>query len=212
MAGTDAQHLVRVNVVVGSAAEHGWQDRLRSADVDVLRLAQVDAVKSRLRKRTTGGTEVAISLDRGSQLRDGDILFWDAERRAAIVARIDLADVMVIDLTDLARRSQVDAMAASFELGHALGNQHWGVVVKGLRAYVQFAISREVMSTVMRTHAFGGVGYTFAPGKEVLGRLTSEEARRLFGTGQDGAHVHLPSLSPGPEPGPRPLLDREVVR
>lgn len=207
--------MVRINAVVGSASEHGWADRLRSAQVDVLRLGQVDAVKSRLRKRTEDGTDVAISLDRGKQIRDGDVLFWDAVGQVAIVARIDLADVMVVDLTELALRSQVDAMAASFEIGHALGNQHWGVVVKGLRAYVQFAISRAVMSTVMRTHAFSGVHYTFVSGAEVLAKLTPAEARRLFGTGQDGAHVHLPAFETALDEAPRaaagPRSDGEVV-
>ena len=54
------------------------------ASVDVLHLDQAEAQKSRLRKATAGGVEVAVSLDRGTQLRDGDILVWDEARRAAI--------------------------------------------------------------------------------------------------------------------------------
>ena len=74
--------LVRVDAIVGRAADDGWPGRLESARVDVLRLDQAEAQKSRLRKMTEAGVEVAISLDRGLQLRDGDILAWDEARTA----------------------------------------------------------------------------------------------------------------------------------
>jgi urease accessory protein len=44
------------------------------------------------------------------------------------------------------------------------------------------------MTSVMKTHAFEGVTYTFAPGAEVAGRLTPNEARRLFGTAVGHQH------------------------
>ena len=179
---------VRVDAVLGSSASHTWADRLRTAHVDVLRLDQADAQKSRLRKRTSSGTEVAVSLDRGTQLRDGDVLHWDEHLRTAIVARVDLNDVMVIDLSALLEQPpQEESMAVCVRLGHALGNQHWAAVVKGLRVYVPLTIAREVMASVMKTHAFDGVTYTFVRGAEVASRLTPNEARRLFGAA-DGHH------------------------
>ena len=93
--------LVRVDAIVGRASEDGWPDQLTDARVDVLRLDQAEAQKSRLRKTTDAGVEVAISLDRGTQLSDGDILLWDETRRAAVVTRVDLKDVLVIDLGGL---------------------------------------------------------------------------------------------------------------
>ena len=182
---------VRVDAVLGSSADDTWADRLRTAHVDVLRLDQADAQKSRLRKRTSSGTEVAFSLDRGTQLRDGDILHWDEQLRSAIVARVDLKDVLVIDLSDLCDggRPRQEAMAVCVQLGHALGNQHWAAVVKGTRVYVPLAIARAVMASVMKTHAFDGITYTFVPGAEVVSRLAPNEARRLFGAAS-GHHHH----------------------
>jgi urease accessory protein UreE len=137
MTTTDTDEaLVRVDTVVGRAADGGWPGRLESARVDVLRLDQAEAQKSRLRKITEGGVEVAISLDRGMQLRDGDILLWDEARGAAIVARVDLNEVLVIDLSGLLGRPPERSMTTCVELGHALGNQHWPGVVKGTRVYV----------------------------------------------------------------------------
>jgi urease accessory protein len=179
---------IRVDAVLGSSADDSWAGRLRTAHVDVLRLGQADAQKSRLRKKTSSGTEVAVSLDRGTQLRDGDVLHWDEQLRSAIVARVDLKDVMVIDLSALGDHPQQESMATCVELGHALGNQHWAAVVKGLRVYVPLAIAREVMASVMKTHAFEGVTYTFVPGAEVVSRLAPNEARRLFGAADGHQH------------------------
>ena len=173
--------MILVDSVLGSAADDAWADRLRAARVDVLRLDQAEAQKSRFRKMTSSETEVAVSLERGTQLRDGDVLFWDEPGRRAIVARVDLTDVMVIDLTSLIRRGGVESMAACFELGHALGNQHWAAVVKGPRVYIPLTVARAVMESVLTTHNVDRVTWGFVPGAEVASGLAPHEARRLFG-------------------------------
>jgi urease accessory protein len=180
--------LVRVDAILGRATEGSWPGELRNAHRDVLVLDQVEAQKSRLRKRTQGGVEVAISLDRGTQLRDGDVLFWDQASRTAIIARIDLKDVLVIDLGALLEGPREVSLARCVELGHALGNQHWAAVVKGTKVYVPLTVARTVMASVMKTHSFEGVTYEFAPGAEVIPYLAPHEARRLFGSAE--GHVH----------------------
>jgi urease accessory protein len=193
MTATDTgEALVRVDSVLGHATEDGWPGRLKHARVDVLLLDQAEAQKSRLRKKTAGGVEVALSLDRGTQLRDGDILRWDEARRTAIVARVDLKDVLVIDLGALLDGPREEAMARCVELGHALGNQHWAAVVKGTRVYVPLTVARAVMASVMKTHSFEGVTYAFAPGAEVIPYLAPHEARRLFGAAEGHRHGGAP--------------------
>ena len=196
--GTD-EALVRVDAVVGRVTDGSWPGRLEDARVDVLRLDQAEAQKSRLRKATDGGVEVAVSLDRGTQLRDGDILLWDEGRHTAIVARVDLKDVLVIDLTALLDGPAETSMGRCVELGHALGNQHWAAVVKGTRVYVPLAVARAVIASVMQTHSFEGITYDFVPGAKVALYLAPHEARRLFGAA--GGHNHLPEAdSPGTVP------------
>jgi urease accessory protein len=188
--------LVRVDAVVGRAADDGWPGRLESARIDVLRLGQAEAQKSRLRKTTEGGVEVAISLDRGMQLCDGDILAWDEARASAIVARVDLNEVLVINLSGLLGRPPERSMTTCVELGHALGNQHWPAVVKGTRVYVPLAVARAVMASVMKTHAFKGITYEFVPGADVIPHLTPHEARRLFGVAEGHRHDEARGGSP----------------
>jgi urease accessory protein len=197
-AGAD-EALVKVDAVLGRATEGGWPDRLKGARVDVLRLDQAEAQKSRLRKTTEGGTEVAICIDRGTQLRDGDILAWNEAHHTALVARIDLTDVLIIDLSGLLDGPREGAMATCVELGHALGNQHWPAVVKGTRVYVPLTLARTVMASVMKTHSLEGVTYAFAPGAEVIPYLAPHETRRLFGAAEGHHHQNAPG-SPGEAP------------
>ena len=78
------------------------------------------------------------------------------------------------------------------EFGHAVGNQHWPAVVKGMQVYIPLTVDRKVMQSVMRTHHLEGVDYSFQPGSEVIPYLAPHEIRRLFGgTGPDSAtHRH----------------------
>lgn len=182
-----------VHAVVGNAHDADWAIRLETAKVDELVLDQWEAQKQRLRKRTRDGTEVAIALGRGTRLRDGDILVWDEATTSAIVARVELGEVMVVDLSGLAGEPVEAVVRSAVELGHAIGNQHWPAVVKGTSMYVPVTVDRRVMDSVMRTHDFAGITHTFAPGTEVIAYLAPHESRRLFGGADATGHSHAPA-------------------
>ena len=95
-------------------------------------LDQWEAQRSRLRKTTEGGVELAISLDRSVQLRDGDILDWDEARRTGHrgAHRPQAGDDRRTSTACWGCDPEVIARTC-VELGHAIGNQHWPAVVKG---------------------------------------------------------------------------------
>jgi urease accessory protein len=179
-----------VEAVVGNVDDPAWVARLADATLDTLVLDQWEAQRSRLRKPTERGVELAISLDRSVHLRDGDILAWDESTGTAIVARIDLKPVMIVHLDGLAGLDPAVVSRTCVELGHAIGNQHWPAVVKGDRVYVPLTVDHNVMSSVMRTHAFEGIRYEFVPAAEVIPYLAPHEARRLFGAAEIPGHHH----------------------
>lgn len=183
--------MIIVEAILGHVDEPSWKNHLRDASLDYLNLDQWQAQKNRLRKHSEKGVELALSLQRNSQLRSGDILAWNPITRQAVVARIDLQDVLIIELAVLL--SQPDAALAQtcFELGHALGNQHWPAVFKGTKVYVPLTVDRKVMASVMKTHAFTGITYQFVAGTEVIPYLAPHEARRLFGGANSTPHSHV---------------------
>jgi urease accessory protein len=181
--------MILVDAVLGNAAEPQWAARLSKAAVDALELDHWEAQKNRFRKKTAGGVELAVSLDRGTFMRDGDVLLWDAQAARAVVAKISLREVMIIHLDGLGPAAEV-AMRTCVELGHALGNQHWPALVKGSRVFVPLTVDRKVMSSVMNTHRFEGIRYEFVPGSEIVPYLAPHESRRLFGGAEGPVHAH----------------------
>jgi urease accessory protein len=180
-----------IETLLGNAEDSLWKARLESARVDVLNLDQWQAQKNRFRRKTDGGIDLAISLDRNVHLHDGDVLFWDDASRVAIITRIQLKDVMVIRLGGLLSQSPELLGRTCLELGHALGNQHWPAVVKGTNVYVPLTVNQAVMNSVMKTHAFEGVTYEFVKGRNVIAYLSPHESRRLFGGAESVPHSHV---------------------
>jgi len=182
--------MIIIEEILGNSGDPEWTRRLDAANVDLLHVGQWEAQKSRFRKTTTKGTELAVALDRGTYIRDGDVLLWDAQKASAVVARIDLRDVMVVHLDDLTRLAPDVAMRTCVELGHAMGNQHWPALVKDSVVYVPLIVDRKVMSSVMNTHHFENLRYEFVPGREVVLHLEPHESRRLFGGAEGPVHSH----------------------
>jgi urease accessory protein len=182
--------VILVEAVLGNAGDPEWAARLAAAAVDELALDHWEAQKNRFRKKTAGGVELAVSLDRGAFMHDGDVLLWDAQAARAVVARISLRDVMIIHLDGLGPLAPDIALRTCVELGHALGNQHWPALVKGNRVYVPLTVDRKVMASVMNTHRFEGIRYEFAPGGEIVPYLAPHESRRLFGGAEGPVHSH----------------------
>jgi urease accessory protein len=182
--------VILVEAVLGNAGDPEWAARLGAAAVDELALDHWEAQKNRFRKKTAAGVELAVSLDRGTFMRDGDVLLWDAKAARAVVARISLRDVMIIHLDGMAGGPPDIALRTCVELGHALGNQHWPALVKGSRVYVPLTVDRKVMSSVMNTHRFEGIRYEFVRGGEIVPYLAPHESRRLFGGAEGPVHSH----------------------
>jgi urease accessory protein len=185
--------VIIVESIVGNVHDESWKSLLNGVTFDHLDLDQWQAQKNRFRGETEQGVELALSLERNTRLRNGDILIWNEPGRQATIARIALQDVLVIDLSQLLDHQESMLAQTCFELGHALGNQHWPAVVKGAKVYVPLTVARQVMASVMKTHAFSGITYEFVPGTEVIPYLLPHEARRLFGGANSTPHSHISS-------------------
>ena len=182
--------MILIKTVLGNIGDPEWAERLSAADTDLLEVDQWEAQKSRFRKATAKGVEIAVSIDRGTHIRDGDVLRWDAQALSALVARIELRDVMIVHLDELVSLASEMAMRTCVELGHAMGNQHWPALVKDNSVYVPLTVDRKVMASVMNTHRFEGIRYEFVPGRVVVPYLAPHESRRLFGGAEGPVHSH----------------------
>ena len=187
--------MILIEHILGNAKKDpNWKQKLEGANIDLLVLDQREAQKSRCRRTSLGGRDLGISLERNVVLADGDVLLWDEANNTAVVVQLNLRDVMVIDLKELKQQPLDVLIKTSFELGHALGNQHWKAVTKNNEVYIPLTVETKMMDSVMRTHGFQHLPYAFVGGAEILPLLTTSEARLLFGGAEEtDTHVHVAS-------------------
>lgn len=179
------------NEVIGNMnLSDEWKEKLANADIDYIFLDQWTAQKSRFLGKGISGKEYPIALARHSQIVDGDIVEYDPATNSAIVLKIELSPVLVVDLSGLAESKPEDIIRISVELGHAIGNQHWPAVVKGTKVYVPLTVDKKVMMSVMETHHIEGIKYEFQKGVEIIPYLAPHEIRRLFGGAGHESHSH----------------------
>lgn len=177
--------------VIGNAnSSSEWKKRLEDAEVDYIFLDQWTAQKSRFLGKGTSGEEYPIALARHTQIVDGDIIDFDPETKKAVVLRMQLSPVLVIDMSQLESMKPEQIISISVELGHAIGNQHWPAVVKGTKVYVPLTVDKKVMESVMDTHHIEGITYDFQEGLSVIPYLAPHEIRRLFGGASHESHAH----------------------
>ena len=178
------------NILGNFHKDASWTQALSGAHIDWLELDQWSAQKNRLVSTTRDGHEIAISLERNRHLTDGDILEWNEEENSAIMARIHLKEVLIVELAELKKHDTDRLIQTCVEVGHAMGNQHWPAVVKGTRIYIPLTVDQKVMDSVMRTHGFSDITWSFVPGEEIIPYLAPHETRRLFGGSESPEHTH----------------------
>ena len=178
------------STILGNTRSPEWAQRAAACTPEYISLDQWTAQKSRFVGRGDRGNEYAVALERNMRLTDGDIIDYDPAEGRMTVVRLSLSDVMVADLSGLASAPPERIIRTALELGHAVGNQHWAAVVKGMEVYIPLTVDRKVMESVMRTHAIEGVEWSFRRGDEIIPYLAPHEIRRLFGGGGRGEEGH----------------------
>lgn len=183
--------------VVGNISDAEWRSTLEEYHIERIVLDQWTAQKSRFVARSDAGVEYAVALRRNLRVEDGDILHIDNKHKSAVVVSIELSDVMLIDLNPLLGLGAEQQQVRLFELGHAIGNQHWPAVVRSGVVYVPMTVDRRVMQSVMQSHNIEPMTFRFVRGKEVISYLSPYEIRSLFGGAEqrlshpfDGDHHH----------------------
>jgi urease accessory protein len=153
----------------------------RGTPSDVLSLAYDERKKSRLRVTSERGHEVAITLERGSTLRDGDLLAADSGQLLVVRAAAE----------SVSEVGSADALALMRAAYH-LGNRHVPLQIEvGVLRY-------------QHDHVLDGMVREL--GLQVSQRMAAFEPER--GAYAHAAHAHAGSSHGHDAPAPRPAARR----
>ncbi|MFW5978358.1 MAG: urease accessory protein UreE [Halohasta sp.] len=137
--------MIRVDGIVGNV--HGDPELAEEiaaheerGTLETVTLDSADRRKSRLRVETDAGTDLGVLVDK-PELAAGDVLVCDGDR--AVIVEFASREAFVIDLPELS------TPAATVELGHRIGNQHWDIAVEGRTVYVPVEADRTIIQDVL---------------------------------------------------------------
>ncbi|MBV0903852.1 urease accessory protein UreE [Haloarcula salina] len=131
------------NTYVGHGDEEDVADRLAAADSVSVVLSDTERRRSRVRTETADGRDLGIVVAR--DLADGDVL--EADDGTLVVVELAAIEALVLDLAD----SGI-APTAALELGHAVGNKHWDLAVRGDEALLPVTDSKARMEAAVEEH------------------------------------------------------------
>jgi urease accessory protein len=126
---------------VGHRDDRAVAALLADADSHRVVLSDTERRRSRVRTTTESGTEVGVVV--GRVLADGDVLETDG----GDLVVVELASVEAL-VVDFEAADDVDATTA-VALGHAAGNRHWDLAVRGSEALFPATESRDRMDATV---------------------------------------------------------------
>jgi urease accessory protein len=126
-----------------------------------------------MRKTTDKGTDVAVSLEQGNSLRNGDVLYHSSDRM--IVVEQEPENVAVLSFKD-EDATENEMFEAAVKLGHAIGNLHRPINVKGKKVILPIQADSEIEL----------LNNTF---KQIIDHLTITRERIVFEP-EEGWHTH----------------------
>ena len=177
--------------IIGNIHENPtWAEQLKNANIEKAHLDQWTAQKSRFLITTDKGNDYAVSLKRHTPILDGDIVEYNSEDNSAVILSLALNEVLIIDLAGIMKSEKNDVARLCFEIGHAIGNQHWPAVFKNNKIYIPLTVDKKVMKSVLDTHHFEDISYEFQEGDKIIPYLHPHEVRRLFGATGPASHTH----------------------
>jgi len=120
---------------LGHRTEDAIAARLEEEGYETIRVGEDERRRSRFRTTAEAGTAVGVTVAR--ELETGDVLA--AEDRLFVV-ELRAIEAMTIDLS-----GATGSLTAAIELGHAMGNRHWDLAVRGDTVSVPVTDSRARM-------------------------------------------------------------------
>jgi len=135
----------RVDGVVGNVDDDpdlaaAVADHEHAGTLETVVLDDTERKRSRLRVTTDAGTELGVLVDT-PELTAGDVLVREDDR--AVVVSFEDREAFVIEFPS------ETATATAVELGHRIGNQHWGLAVDDGTLYVPVDADRAIIEEVL---------------------------------------------------------------
>jgi urease accessory protein len=169
--------MITIDSVIGNMY-HDSDLRKRYAEMsskslsEFIKINRTEAQRVRMRKTSSKGTDIAVTLTPGTKLRHGDVLLIANDKM--IIIELEPENVAVIEMKDNIHENDIVQLPA--RVGHAIGNLHRPIKVEGRKIYFPIQADQEI-------DMFKKI---FAP---VLDHLEISQAKIVFEP-EEGMDIH----------------------
>jgi urease accessory protein len=117
-----------------------YEELCREELCERVRITRLESRRVRMRKTSDKGTDVALTLPNGSQLRHGDILLFEPHKM--IVIELEPENVAMIEIKY--NIHQDDIIEVPVRVGHTIGNLHRPIKLEGNKIYFPIQADTEL--------------------------------------------------------------------
>jgi urease accessory protein len=137
--------MIHINKILGnihsdSYLQEKYQDMKKKDKVEKIELNRLEADRIRIRKVSDKGTDLALTLNPGSHIHDGDVIL--VEEETMVIAKRESENVAIISLNNDISAEQILDMA--IKLGHIIGNMHRPIRVINNKVYFPIQSDSEI--------------------------------------------------------------------
>jgi urease accessory protein len=117
-----------------------YQDMLKSDQAEKVEITRLESGRSRIRKVSDKGTDLALTLIPGTHINDGDVVLL-TEGKMVIAKRVS-ENVAIISLKDNISADKL--FETAIKLGHTIGNMHRPIKIANGKIYFPIQSQSEI--------------------------------------------------------------------
>lgn len=128
------------NVNSDSHLKDKYQDMLKSDQAEKIEITRLESGRSRIRKVSDKGTDLALTLVPGTRINDADVVLL-TEGKMVIAKRVS-ENVAIISLKDNISADKL--FETAIKLGHTIGNMHRPIKIANGKIYFPIQAQSEI--------------------------------------------------------------------
>jgi len=169
--------MITINSIIGnlyhdSNLRKRYEEMSSQSLCESIRINRMEAQRVRMRKRSSKGTDIALTTTPGTRLRHGDVLMAGNDKMITI--ELEPENLAVVEVRD--NIHEHDAVQVPVTIGHAIGNLHRPIKLEGRKIYFPIQTDSEIE---MFKKIFG----------RLLDHLEITQAKMVFEP-EEGTDVH----------------------
>jgi urease accessory protein len=137
--------MITLNSVIGnmyhdSNLRQRYEEMSSKSLSEFIKISRTEAQRVRMRKTSSKGSDIAVTLTPGTKLRHGDVLMNANDKMITI--ELEPENVAVIQVKDNIHEHNV--VEVPVMIGHAIGNLHRPIKLEGRKIYFPIQADQEI--------------------------------------------------------------------